>query len=151
MNEDRNSTQQLPSSPPDRNVDNPSQLAILYNSMLAPRDGNNDKHSDIEALYTHSLTICQEQFGADHIYTAQNLNNLAVLYESMGKYTDAESLYARTLSIREEQLGASHPFTVQSLNNLGLLYRCGTILYKIFNYSGRSRGWQSSAHCSKSV
>ena len=95
MNEAQNSTHQLPPSPPDRHVGNPSKLAILYGSI--------DNSSDVEALYTHSLTICQQQFGTNHIYTAQNLNNLAVLYESMGKYTDAESLYTQTLSIREEQ------------------------------------------------
>jgi tetratricopeptide (TPR) repeat protein len=54
---------------------------------------------------------------------ATSLNNLAGLYESMGRYKEAEPLYVRSLAIREEQLGANHPRTATNLNNLANLYK----------------------------
>ncbi len=54
--------------------------------------------------------------------TATSLNNLAGLYESMGRYAEAEPLYVRSLAISEEQLGANHLNTATSLNNLAGLY-----------------------------
>jgi tetratricopeptide (TPR) repeat protein len=54
---------------------------------------------------------------------ATSLNNLASLYESMGRYTAAEPLYVRLLAISEKELGANHPSTATNLNNLANLYR----------------------------
>jgi tetratricopeptide (TPR) repeat protein len=51
------------------------------------------------------------------------LNNLAALYQSMGRYPEAEPLYVRALAIWEEQLGANHPQTATGLNNLAALYQ----------------------------
>ena len=40
---------------------------------------------------------------------ATSLNNLADLYQAMGRYAEAEPLYRRSLEIREKQLGATTP------------------------------------------
>ena len=40
---------------------------------------------------------------------ATSLNNLAVLYEDMGRYAEAEPLYRRSLEIREKRLGPTTP------------------------------------------
>ena len=53
---------------------------------------------------------------------ANSLNNLAGLYQAMGRYAEAEPLYRRSLEIREKQLGADHPDVATSLNNLAVLY-----------------------------
>ncbi len=89
------------------------------------------RHSKAEPLYvryvlkhrlTPTLTIREQQLGATHPDTASSLNNLANLYQSMGRYSEAEPLYARSLAIREQQLGADHPDTALGLNNLAVLY-----------------------------
>ena len=54
---------------------------------------------------------------------ATSLNNLANLYQDMGRYAEAEPLYRRCLAIREKQLGPDHPEVANSLNNLAHLYR----------------------------
>jgi len=63
-----------------------------------------------------------KELGQIEVQTASSLNNLAALYESMGRYEEAEPLYVRSLSIWEQQLGADHPSTATSLNNLAALY-----------------------------
>jgi Tetratricopeptide repeat len=90
------------------------RIAILYE--------NQGRYSEAEPLCVRSLTIREEQLGANHPDTAASLNNLAGLYSSMGRYLEAEPLYVRSLAIREEQLGTNHPDTAASLNNLAGLY-----------------------------
>ncbi|NEQ84131.1 MAG: CHAT domain-containing protein, partial [Moorea sp. SIO2I5] len=51
------------------------------------------------------------------------LNNLALLYQFMGKYQQAEPLYSQALEMRRRLLGNQHPDVADSLNNLGLLYQ----------------------------
>ena len=53
---------------------------------------------------------------------AHSLNNLAVLYHSMGNYPQAEELYQQALSIRKKVLGSEHPDVATILDNLGALY-----------------------------
>ena len=52
----------------------------------------------------------------------RSLNNLAMLYDSLGDYAKAEPLYKRALAIREKALGPEHPDVATSLNNLATLY-----------------------------
>jgi len=69
------------------------------------------------------LHLAEQRFGPDHPHTATSLNNLAGLYQSMGRFGDAEPLFSRALTIREAQLGPDHPDTAGSLNNLAGLYQ----------------------------
>jgi tetratricopeptide (TPR) repeat protein len=64
-----------------------------------------------------------DYFGDRHPETATSLNNLAVLYKSMGQYERALPLYESALEIRRSELGDRHPSTAGSLNNLAELYQ----------------------------
>jgi len=81
------------------------------------------RYGEAEPLYLRSVTIAEQQFGAEHPNVAASLNNLADLYRAQGRYGEAESLFQRSLQICEQQLGADHPNTASSLNNLAGLYR----------------------------
>ncbi len=63
-----------------------------------------------------------EGFGPQDPRLGTSLNNLAVVYEDLGRYAEAEPLYNRALAIREKALGPDHPRVATSLNNLALLY-----------------------------
>ena len=52
--------------------------------------------SEAEHWYKGRLKMSERRFDSDHPSTATSLNNLAGLYESMGRYTEAEPLYARS-------------------------------------------------------
>jgi Tetratricopeptide repeat len=60
-------------------------------------------------LYGRSLSIREQQLGADHPAVATSLNALALLYQAQGRYSDAELLYLRTLAIWMNALGENHP------------------------------------------
>ncbi|QNI71996.1 tetratricopeptide repeat family protein [Cyanobium sp. NS01] len=62
------------------------------------------------------------KFGGNHQYTANVLNNLALLYVNQAEYSKAEPLYERALAIWEKRLGPEHPTTAIGLNNLAGLY-----------------------------
>jgi tetratricopeptide (TPR) repeat protein len=86
-----------------------NSLAALYRSQ--------GRYSEAEPLLVRSLSIYEQQLGAEHPDVASSLNNLAELYRVQKRYEEAETLYVRALQIREEQLGRA-----VTLNNLGLLY-----------------------------
>jgi tetratricopeptide (TPR) repeat protein len=54
---------------------------------------------------------------------AASINNLGVLYKTMGDYKSAEHYYKQALEIRKKALGEEHPDIASSLNNLGNLYK----------------------------
>ncbi len=64
-----------------------------------------------------------EDFGEQDPLLATTLNNLAVLYESLGRHGKAEPLYKRSLAIAEKALGPEHPELAAILNNLAGLYQ----------------------------
>ena len=68
------------------------------------------------------LSQCEQRLGRDHPETATSLNNLALLYNSLGAYSKAEPLLIRALAIIEKALGPDHPDTATSLHNLAGLY-----------------------------
>jgi tetratricopeptide (TPR) repeat protein/CHAT domain-containing protein len=69
------------------------------------------------------LAIKKEALGERHPSYATSLNNLALLYDSMGDYGKAEPLHRQALDIRKEALGDKHPHYAESLNNLAMLYQ----------------------------
>jgi tetratricopeptide (TPR) repeat protein len=97
-----------------------NQLATLYVDRL--RTG---KYDDYRSEQNLAIDYFQKAIDLASIASpdlATSLNNLAGLYESMGRYAEAELLYFHSLAIREEQLGANHPDTASSLSNLAGLY-----------------------------
>ena len=61
-------------------------------------------------------------FDDDHPDVANNLNNLALLYDSKRMYFKAESLYQQSLEMRKRLFGDDHLDVATSLNNLAFLY-----------------------------
>lgn len=83
---------------------------------------NKGRFAEAVPVAENALSINEEKFGAEHLYTAESLNMLGVLYMKTGDYAKAEPLFKRALLIREKALGNKHPDTIGSLNNLALLY-----------------------------
>ena len=71
-----------------------------------------------EPLLQESLQIRESKLEPDHPDVAQSLNNLAVIYDSLGQYAKSKPLHERALKIRELKLGPNHPDVAVSLNNL---------------------------------
>jgi tetratricopeptide (TPR) repeat protein len=65
----------------------------------------------------------EKALGPDHPGVATSLNNLAVLYQEMGRPADAEPLARRALTIREKAYGANSPQLLNTIHNLAELYR----------------------------
>ncbi len=60
--------------------------------------------------------------GEKHPDYAISLNNLAFLYEQMGKYAKAEPLYQQVLEIQKQALGEKNPAYIITLSNVANLY-----------------------------
>lgn len=76
----------------------------------------------ISPMYEEMQQILEANLGPEHPSVATTLNNLALLYESMGEYEKALPLYNRALETREKVLGPEHPDVATTLNNLAILY-----------------------------
>ena len=66
------------------------------------------RYPEAKPLYVRSLSIREQQLGADHPDTATSLNNLATLYHEMGRHPEAEPLYLEALEICFNRLGKNH-------------------------------------------
>ena len=51
------------------------------------------------------------------------MNNVATLYQALGRYTQAEPLLLEASKIQQRTLGDDHPHTVASLSNLATVYQ----------------------------
>ncbi len=90
------------------------------------------RYEKAQALYEQALKMDSDQFGQDHLFTAQCLNSLGALYRDRRDFKKAEELMLQALTIRQKVLETTtlgdkqelrHPDTAQSLNDLGGLYR----------------------------
>ena len=63
----------------------------------------------------------QKYIGANHTSLATALDNLASLYENLGKKNNVLSLYQNALDIREKALMPDHLDIASNLNNLANL------------------------------
>jgi tetratricopeptide (TPR) repeat protein len=72
---------------------------------------------EAEPLFVRSLSIWEQQLGANHPNTALGLNNLEELYKAMERYPEAEPLYLRALEIFLNRLGENHPNTQTAWSN----------------------------------
>ena len=54
---------------------------------------------------------------------ATAMNNVATLYQALGRYTQAEPLLLEASKIQQRTLGDDHPHTVASLSNLATVYQ----------------------------
>ncbi len=70
----------------------------------------------------------EKQFGEESAYYACAINDIGLIYESMGKSELTEPLYLKALDIRKRVVGIRHPDYAETLNNLGLYYgRTGSV------------------------
>ena len=95
----------------------------LLNSLGEYRHGALAAYSEAEALFQRALTTSEEMLGAQNLWTAMTLNNLALLLKKRGGFASARSHYERALAITENELGPEHPHVAASLNNLAELLR----------------------------
>nr|WP_322721690.1 tetratricopeptide repeat protein [Nostoc sp. ChiQUE02]MDZ8234797.1 tetratricopeptide repeat protein [Nostoc sp. ChiQUE02] len=87
------------------------------------------------------LEIAKVRFGESHLYVADILNNLGIIYREQGRYSEAEMLYQKSLRIRQQQLGESHPDLGSYFNNLAFLY------YRQGRYDEAEQLYQKSLAC----
>ena len=74
--------------------------------------------AEARPLAERALTLAEAVFGPEEEATAQVLNDLGYLHQSMGEPDKAEPLHRRALAIRERVFKSDGPNVVQSLNNL---------------------------------
>lgn len=82
--------------------------------------GLNKTDNYVEALkaYHNSLEIAEEIYGFDHWKYGAIANNLALIYETLGKYQKAISFYKKDLAVNQSDKGQGETY-----NNLGGIYR----------------------------
>ena len=73
-------------------------------------------------LLERALAINEAKARQDENKLATSLNNLASLYEHLGRFDDAEGLYRRALTIEEALLGPDHPEVAKCLDDVAKLY-----------------------------
>ncbi|MEW6666720.1 MAG: tetratricopeptide repeat protein [Thermodesulfobacteriota bacterium] len=81
------------------------------------------RHVEACSVAEEILSFDEYVKGPEHPTVANDLNNLATDYTSLGDYAKAEPLYKRSLAIREKALGPDHPDVAATLNNLAKLYQ----------------------------
>ena len=61
--------------------------------------------------------------GDDHIWTLDNMANLANTYSDLGRLGEAETLVVEVSEKRRRELGDDHPHTLKSMSSLAAMYR----------------------------
>ena len=84
---------------------------------------SSEKYAEGDSVAREAVELTESKLGPEHPDTAAGLNNLALLYESIGAHDKALPLFQRSLAILEKALGPEHPDTATILNNLAELYR----------------------------
>ena len=79
-------------------------------------------YNDAIPIAENALTIRERVLGSRHADVATILNNLAMLYLSLGNYAQAEPMCKRALRIMKRSFGFGHPNVAVSLNNLAGVY-----------------------------
>jgi tetratricopeptide (TPR) repeat protein len=69
------------------------------------------RFAEAEPLHLRALAIRETALGPDHPEVADNLFNLAVMYQSQGRLQEAEPLLTRAMAIEEKILGPDHSWT----------------------------------------
>ena len=101
--------------------EDPLQKATELNEKMM-RLYQRDHYAEAIPVAKMVLAIYEKALGPEHPDTVAALNNLAMLYKTMGDYDKAEPLYRRSLAISEKTLGPKHPDTALALNNLATIY-----------------------------
>lgn len=92
--------------------------SVLLDSLASFRHGALGAFSQARPLFERAHALAEATMGREHPFTAQTLNNLALLVLAHGDLPAARLMHAQALAIRETALGPYHPNTAVSLNNL---------------------------------
>jgi CHAT domain-containing protein len=92
-----------------------------FNNALAAMD-KGDYESAIVS-YEKALPGVKTMFGADNQYYSICLNQLAQLYEFVGRYDKAEQLFFEAIAIAKRTVGEKHLDYAKIIDHLGVLYR----------------------------
>jgi CHAT domain-containing protein/Tfp pilus assembly protein PilF len=109
--------QQLPA----QDKEGKAEVIALYRRAKALQKAV--KWKEAAEVYEKAVAKARVAFGETDTSTALLMNNLAGLYQDMGRYAKAEPLYRCGLEIYEARLGKDHPYVASSLNNLADLYQ----------------------------
>ena len=74
-------------------------------------------------LFEKGYRLTKEVLGEKHSLTLTSLNNLAFIYNAVGRLSEALPLYEKGYRLRKEVLGEKHSLTLTSLTNLGVSYK----------------------------
>eukprot|EP00308_Calcidiscus_leptoporus_P002172 CAMPEP_0119355730 /NCGR_PEP_ID=MMETSP1334-20130426/4527_1 /TAXON_ID=127549 /ORGANISM="Calcidiscus leptoporus, Strain RCC1130" /LENGTH=115 /DNA_ID=CAMNT_0007369629 /DNA_START=43 /DNA_END=391 /DNA_ORIENTATION=- len=78
--------------------------------------------SSLLQVAEEQLKLLRESYGVGHHEYATAMNNVATLYQALGRYREAEPLLLDASKIQQRTLGQDHPHTVASLSNLATVY-----------------------------
>lgn len=79
--------------------------------------------ADALPVAQRALSIVRNGLRPDHPVVATATNDLAMVYEALGRYAEAEELLKQALAIRIKEFGPDHPDVASALNNLALVYQ----------------------------
>jgi kinesin light chain len=90
--------------------------------LIIFRLGKRNQFKEAEALCKRALEIREKCLGSSHPDVAKQLNNLALLYENLGKYDEVELCYKRAIDIYTQTLGPEDPNVTKTKSNLASAY-----------------------------
>jgi transcriptional regulator with XRE-family HTH domain/tetratricopeptide (TPR) repeat protein len=79
---------------------------------------------EAERMYQKALKLDERLHGREHMTVANDLSNLAMLYEKQAKHTQAEALYREALLLLDQLVGLEH-------TNIALVKKYVNLLHKL--------------------
>lgn len=113
--------------PPEKfNCKNPQEEAAMALSKRLCEEGwtlcDENKYQEALPLFQQDLVVCEETCGADHVYVANSLVDIADCYLGLGDYGQALLLGQRALEIYEKSVGAEHKLTIRCVSHIWICY-----------------------------
>ncbi len=68
------------------------------------------------------MELLRNAYGVGHHEFATAMNNVATLYQAVGRHAEAEPLLLEASKVQQRTLGQDHPHTIASLANLATVY-----------------------------
>ena len=90
-------------------------------ALLAEVNCNLKDFEAAKSGYKRAIAIEEEIYGKEGLAVARYLNELGLVYLTLGEYEQARPCYERALKIVEKRLGSEHANVAACLNNLALL------------------------------
>jgi len=81
------------------------------------------KFKESEVAYNQALEVATENFGLEHLQTADSYGDLGTLHEKMGDHQKSLNYNLKALEIREKLLDKDHADLGYSYSNIGLIYK----------------------------